>query len=133
MGTIKQEVRRLAADVQRLRARREPPAVARLRADPARLLTDAGLDADPWQGDCLRAPPQNQLLLCSRQSGKSQTAAALALKAALLRPGSLVLLLSPTLRQSGELFRDKVLRLFNALGRPVPTVQQSALTMELAN
>jgi hypothetical protein len=73
------------------------------------------------------------LLLCSRQSGKSQTAAALALLAALLQPSSLVLLLSPTLRQSGELYRDKVLRLYNALGRPVPTVQESALQMTLAN
>jgi hypothetical protein len=72
-------------------------------------------------------------LLCSRQSGKSQTAAALALQAALLEPPSLVLLLSPTLRQSGELFRDKVKRLYYSLGRPVPTVQESALTMELAN
>src|SRR5262249_36509381 len=73
------------------------------------------------------------LLLCSRQCGKSQTAAGLALHTALLRPGSLVLLLSPSLRQSGELFRDKVKRLYGALGRPVATVQESALSMELAN
>jgi hypothetical protein len=45
----------------------------------------------------------------------------------------LTLLLSPTLRQSGELFRDKVKRLYNALDRPVATVQESALSMELAN
>jgi hypothetical protein len=45
----------------------------------------------------------------------------------------LVLLLSPTLRQSGELFRDKVLRLYNALGRPIATIQESALSMALAN
>jgi hypothetical protein len=73
------------------------------------------------------------LLLCSRQAGKSLTAAALALRSALLGPPALVLLLSPTLRQSGELYRDKVLRLFNALGRPVPVVQESALQMTLGN
>jgi hypothetical protein len=72
-------------------------------------------------------------MLASRQSGKSQTAAALALREALLNPPSLVLLLSPTQRQSGELFRDKVRRLYNALGRPVACVQETALTMELAN
>jgi hypothetical protein len=72
-------------------------------------------------------------MLCCRQSGKSTVAAALALKAALLNPGSLVLLLSPTLRQSGELFKDKVRRLYNALGRPVATKQDTQLTMELAN
>jgi hypothetical protein len=72
-------------------------------------------------------------MLASRQSGKSATAAALALHAALCEAPSLVLLLSPTLRQSGELFRAKVMRLYNALGRPVPTVQESALTMQLSN
>jgi len=88
---------------------------------------------DPWQAGLLRCPSPRLLMLCSRQSGKSTTAAALALQAALLEPRSLVLLLSPTLRQSGELFRDKVKRLYNDLGRPVATVQDSALTMELAN
>jgi hypothetical protein len=73
------------------------------------------------------------LLLCSRQSGKSMTAAALALREALLRPPALVLLLSPTQRQSGELYKDKVRRLYNALGRPVPCVQETQLTMELTN
>jgi hypothetical protein len=61
------------------------------------------------------------------------TAAALALRTALLEAPALVLLLSPTERQSGELFKDKVLRLYNALGRPVPAVQESALRLTLAN
>ncbi len=73
------------------------------------------------------------LLLCSRQSGKSQTAAALALLTALLQAPALVLLLSPTLRQSGELFRDKVLTLYRAIGKPVAMTRETALTMELAN
>jgi hypothetical protein len=60
-------------------------------------------------------------------------AAALAFRAALLEAPALVLLLSPSLRQSGELFRDKVKRLYVDLGRPVPLVQESALTLELAN
>lgn len=96
-------------------------------------MADAGLSPDDWQRDLLRGHDSRILLLASRQAGKSQVAAGLALKQALLYPGSLVLLLSPTLRQSGELFKDKVKRLYNALGRPVATVQESALTMELAN
>src|SRR5262245_65441618 len=93
------------------------------------------MEPDPWQTSLLRcgSPRLRLLMLASRQVGKSQTAAALALRAALLEPPGLVLLLSPTLRQSGELFRDKVLRLYNALGRPVPTTQESALQMTLAN
>jgi hypothetical protein len=108
-------------------------ALQRLRADPARLMSDAGMLPDDWQADLLRSRADRLLLLCSRQAGKSQTASALALKTALFEPGSLVLLLSPTLRQSGELFKDKVKRLYYALGRPLPAVQESALTMELSN
>jgi hypothetical protein len=96
-------------------------------------MADAGLEPDKWQRDLLRGNHDRILLLASRQSGKSQTAAALALKEALLYPDSLVLLLSPTLRQSGELFRDKVMRLYNALGRPIATVRETALEMMLAN
>jgi hypothetical protein len=87
---------------------------------------------DPWQVTLLRSTSDRFLLLCSRQAGKSTVAAALALRTAFLEPG-LILLLSPTQRQSGELFRAKVSRLYAALGKPVAVVQQSALQMELAN
>ena len=50
------------------------------------------------------------------------------LREALLVPESLVLLLSPTLRQSGEALR-RVVQLYNALGRPVPARQESALSL----
>lgn len=70
---------------------------------------------DPWQADVLRSSSGRRLLLnCSRQSGKSTTAAALALHQAIYHPGSLVLLVSPSLRQSGELFR-KVMAHLRAL------------------
>jgi hypothetical protein len=74
------------------------------------------------------------MLLTTRQGGKSTTAAALALKTALLEPGALVLLLSPTQRQSGELFR-KAADLHRQLGRPVPLAgpRENQLKMELAN
>jgi hypothetical protein len=72
-------------------------------------------------------------MLISRQGGKSACAAALALREALLRPPALVLLLSPTQRQSGELYRDKVRRMYSAMGKPVACVQETQLTMELAN
>jgi hypothetical protein len=72
-------------------------------------------------------------MLCSRQSGKSQTAAGLALRSALLEAPALVLLLSPTLRQSGELFRDKVLPLWRALGCPFRDRSPTQLSLELSN
>lgn len=112
--------------------RAEHPALPSLRDDPAGLMALAGLPPDPWQEELLRSEPPRVLLLCSRQAGKSTVAAALALRAALLRPRAPVLLLSPSLRQSGELFR-KVLDLFGALGRPVGVTAESALRLELAN
>jgi hypothetical protein len=56
----------------------------------------------------------------------------LALKTALLEAGSLVLLLSPSLRQSGELFR-KVAGFYRRLGRPIPSEKENALSLELDN
>src|SRR5262245_55529722 len=109
-----------------------PAPADRFWADPARLMADAEMPPDEWQAVLLRSQARRMLLLCSRQAGKSQVGAALALKAALLQP-SLVLLLSPTQRQSGELFRDKVVRLYQALGRPVKAVQETALSLTLAN
>jgi Terminase large subunit, T4likevirus-type, N-terminal len=102
------------------------------RLDPVCLALDCGMTPDPWQEEVLRSTADRILMLASRQSGKSFCAAVLALHQALYEPGSLVLLLSPTLRQSGEINRDKVLRLFNSLGRPQQVVQESALTMQLA-
>jgi hypothetical protein len=103
-----------------------------LQQDPARMMTDAGLSPDPWQAALLRSSPRQTLLCCSRQAGKSTTAAALAMKAAILEAPALILLLSPSLRQSGELFR-KVMDLYRDLRRPVPAASESAQRLELAN
>lgn len=118
----------------RVRARRrlDAGALDRLRADPAGVMTAGGMVPDEWQADVLRSAAARTLLLCSRQAGKSSVSAALAVRTALLGAGAPVLLLSPSQRQSGELFR-KVLDLYGALGRPVPAVRETALQLELAN
>lgn len=77
---------------------------------------------DPWQERALRWSGKRLLLNCSRQAGKSTTAAILALHRALFYPKSLILLVSPSLRQSSELFR-KVQDLLKAL----PSEQQPEL------
>jgi phage terminase large subunit-like protein len=123
----------LLEQLKRIQTVADLPLMDRLKADPAQILGAAGSPADPWQAMLLRSSAERILMLCSRQTGKSTTAAALALRTALLEKSALVLLLSPTQRQSGELFRAKVKRLYHDLGRPVATVQESALTMELAN
>ena len=103
-----------------------------LALDPVRFARGVGLEPDPWQADVLRSDAQRLLLLCSRQSGKSTTTALLALHTAIYRPKSLVLLLSPSLRQSGELFR-KVTEFYRAMAEPPPSDAESALRLELGN
>lgn len=104
----------------------------RLALNPVAFARTVGLDPDPWQADVLRSDAQRLLLLCSRQAGKSTTTGILALHTAIYQPGALVLLLSPSLRQSGELFR-KVADFYGALASPPPSDAASALRLELAN
>src|SRR5262245_59237282 len=73
--------------------------------DPVMLAIDAGIQPDPWQAQLLRDPPRRALLCCSRQVGKSLVAALLALWTALYAPPALVAILSPSQRQSAEMFR----------------------------
>jgi hypothetical protein len=63
---------------------------------------------------------------------KSTTTALVALNAALFDAGALVLLLSPSQRQSGELFR-KVMGFHADLGRPVPAEQATSSSLTLSN
>lgn len=103
-----------------------------LALDPTQILRAQGRQPDPWQENLLLSTERQVLLNCLRQSGKSTTVAALALHTALFRPGSLTLLLSPSLRQSLELFR-KVAEGYSAVGRPVRAVGDSQTKLELAN
>lgn len=58
---------------------------------------------DPWQRRFLRSKADRIILNCSRQSGKSQTAALLALYEAVTIPKSTVVIESPSERQSIEM------------------------------
>ena len=100
--------------------------------DPVAFAQRAGFMPDPWQADVLRSNHHRMLLNCSRQSGKSTTTAIVALHQAVYTPGSLVLLLSPGLRQSAELFR-KVAQAYTAIGETVPSTSETTLRLELQN
>lgn len=63
-------------------------------------------ELDDWQKRVLRSTGNRMLLLlCHRQSGKSTACGLLALWTAVYQPKSLILLLAPAERQSGELYR----------------------------
>jgi hypothetical protein len=100
--------------------------------DPVIFARRAGIEPDTWQADVLRSSARRVLLNCSRQSGKSTTTAVLGLHQASYVPESLVLLLSPSLRQSAELFR-KVAQVYTAIGATVSPKAESALRLELDN
>lgn len=94
------------------------------------LMRAAGLDPDPWQQNVV-ATAGDQLLLCHRQSGKSTVAAAIAHADACATPDTLVLLVSPSLRQSGELFRK--VKTFYQHTRPLPLLRDTELSLEFSN
>jgi len=100
--------------------------------DPVELAVAAGVSPDPWQAHLLRSSQPRILLNCCRQAGKSTMAATLAVHAAVFQANSLVLLLSPSLRQSQELFK-KALRTYQAVDGSAPSTTESALRLELEN
>ncbi len=89
-----------------------------LALDPVAFANELGFEPDPWQESVLRWTGKRLLMNCSRQSGKSTTASILGLHRALYHPKSLVLLVSPSLRQSSELFRKVTEFLDNLSVRP---------------
>lgn len=95
--------------------------------DPVLLALDAGMVPDSWQERVLRSNADRMLLNCSRQGGKSTVCGIMAAHRAAYSSRSLTLLLSPTLRQSQELFSKCKAAL------PTRPEKESALSLEMAN
>lgn len=104
-----------------------------LALDPSLIAEAAGIRPDPWQAELLRSDAARVLMLCARQCGKTTTAAFIALSTAIYRkPGGLVIIVSPSQRQSAEIFRT-VIQHHSRL-KNVPELRaESALRAELAN
>jgi hypothetical protein len=100
--------------------------------DPVSFAEDRlGFIPDPWQAQLLRSRSQQILLNCSRQSGKSTSAAIVAVHVAVYDPG-LILCVSQAQRQSRELFA-KVVAFLKRL-EPVQALEEdNKLSCELAN
>ncbi len=91
-----------------------------------------GFKPDPWQAEVLDSTAKKTLLCCSRQSGKSSVSSIQALHTALFQPGSLTLMVSPSLRQSSELFR-KFLDHLNLLPDMPTRNEDTRLSIKLDN
>lgn len=101
--------------------------------DRARLSRRVGIAPDSWQADLLRSEARQIMLNCARQVGKSTTTATLAAHTAIYCPGEPILLLSPTMRQSGLLFA-RVKWVLRRLGKDFAEPEtDNALSVRLSN
>ena len=65
-----------------------------------------GFTPDSWQAKVLRSGVKRGILNCARQSGKSTVMAVMAVHRALYQAKSLILVVSPVSRQSGEFMEN---------------------------
>jgi Terminase large subunit, T4likevirus-type, N-terminal len=98
--------------------------------DPARIGADCNLQLDTWQQALMRSTAPRTLLLAARQVGKTATTGLVACATAIGKPGALVLILSPSQRQSAEMFRVVLGYLKQIKG--VTIAQESVLRVELS-
>ncbi len=105
---------------------------ARLALDASVILESQGIRPDAWQREFLLCEDRQIMLLCCRGAGKSRATSAKALHRALFFPKSLVLVISRSQRQSGELFRY-VLDGYRAVDRPVKALRETMTELELVN
>lgn len=101
-----------------------------LRRDASQVMVKAGMLPDPWQRTMLRRRPHRALITTTRQAGKSSSAGALALHRAYIAARTVVVVVSPTQRQSALLVA-KVKVFAAAMG--LKLVKDNALSVELAN
>lgn len=87
---------------------------------------------DPWQKMVLRYEGKRLIMNCCRQSGKSTTVARKAYHRAKYIPRSLILLVSPALRQSSELFR-KIYEVYQDDWDRLRLLEDSKLFMTMEN
>src|ERR671910_116105 len=104
----------------------------RIAFDRVAFARSVGVEPDDWQGELLRSTSERILLNCCRQSGKSTTAALIALHRALYHPGSLVLILAPAERQAKESF-GKVAQAYRKPGHLVAPDSYRKLGIRFAN
>lgn len=123
ISSRKLEALKLAELKAKKRAEVDPVAFARLYLK---------FNPDPWQIKFLRSNSQRIILNCSRQSGKSTTTAILALYEAITLPKSVIVLDSPSLRQSTELML-KFSEFLSSVDQNVKLDSDTKLSVRFAN
>ena len=96
------------------------------------MVRESGMTPDPVQEKFLRDRSERKIMNCTRQFGKSTVTGAEAYCEAICYPDTLVLMLGPSQRQAGELFR-KAMAFHYDLNQPVTTKNESVLSVEFNN
>lgn len=100
--------------------------------DPVVFGESLGFEAEGWQKALLRSTAPRSLVLCARQVGKTRTTSLKALWTALYNPGRLVLIISPTARQSDEMLLS-VSSLYRAMGEQPRAKKDNTSELWLGN
>src|SRR5258705_7180421 len=107
--------------------------------DPVIFAQDRGITPDPWQAELLRSAVATvtallrALLLCSRQSGRLTVTALLALWVAIFEGPALIVIVSPSQRQSAEMLRTIMWFHAQLEGAPALNGPGSVLKAEFSN
>lgn len=116
----------------RLKAAEYATTSEQYRDDPIAFAEEVlGIVLDPWQRNIVAGGSKRDILNCSRQAGKSTVASIIALHEALFVPDSLTVLISPSQRQSSELFR-KVIDLRERVPDLPPLPENNKLSMTVS-
>jgi len=107
---------------------------AAFKLDPVTWCREAlGYHPDEWAQSVMMSPARYVIENVSRQAGKSTMSSALAVHRAVFFDRSLILLVSPTLRQSGELQR-KCMRFYDLVDPDhANLVEDAKLSIQLTN
>jgi hypothetical protein len=100
--------------------------------DPVEVFTRSGMTPDPWQEKALRSVSRRIVILGGRQLGKSELVAAKALHAALYEAPKTVVVVSPSGRQSGELFK-KLVHLYGPFRLEFPAASETQKELSLTS
>ena len=106
--------------------------LARHASTRSSMAADCGLMPDGWQARLMRERPRRGLILASRQVGKTTTCGQIGLHTALYSSSALVLIVSPSQRQSGEIFRS-VMTFYRKLKGAPESAAELALRAEFKN
>lgn len=123
---------RVREKLKQLQTLEQQSAAQPVAVDALALFRNAWGEPDLWQQQALTSDWQRLLLNCSRQAGKSTVSSTIAVDVALTIPNALVLLVSPSLRQSGELFQ-KCQHVYNSTPGLQALKYETKLSLEVDN